>query len=219
MAKLGRYIGGVADSTMVKLNYAFKAPFPNFTSSPAGKSSILISGDNAFDPGLSLDNHRANMLHRWQSFYQKYVTYGSRIKVTFINNGNDSRFISLRAVSAMAEPGAVGDIVTQVMTDPNTRSSTLGNQGANSAIRRLSMYRSMRKILGVKSISQDIEGSDGGLTHLCVGDAFHNWYWIMTLSDLAESATTGSPNVTCLVKVTYYIRLFDRVDNDMTTNS
>lgn len=215
IAKLYRFPGGVADQTMVKVRYCLNTTFSNYTSSPTGIVTLVVAGDNPHDPGQVLDTRQANYFPQWSAFYNKYICAGSKITAKFINEADDNKYLGLRAIPNDEITASEVDSVVQLMTDPNARWTTATQSvGGSGSIKSLSMYRSTKAVLGLKSLNQ---GSSQTSTFSRVLNSTQvTWNWMLTLQSSAGTQTSGSPSTRALITIVYYLQFMDRKDHDMT---
>lgn len=219
-ARLTRFTNGVAARTFLKLNYADSISFPVFNATTPGVVSLFYTGDRVNDPGITNDNHQPNQLPLWASVYRHYRVRASSIRVNFISQTTSPRAVSVRATSLFNQTPVSADTINQVMTDPQRKYRVIGDETSSKGYPSISMYRTGRNVIGNQSQYSGSTAETSVRNTSQVADTQNpNWQWQISCHDLEEIADTGNPGIRCLVKITYYVELFDRIDTDMTTIS
>lgn len=184
----------VADQQRIVFRYMDNKALTSGASSATHK----FRGNSLFDPDWSGAGGQPFGYDQWSAFYKKYMVYGMKWKLTFINES------ALNQVLCVVLPKNESNNIASMnlaKERPFSKNVTLGVEGSGKNIRTLSGYMSTKKIFGLPKLTQ----GDLDYSALTSTDPLLPWFLhIYTqATDRASSATTRIE-----IELTYYSRMF-----------
>lgn len=187
---------GIPDEKHVKLQYT---TFVNLSGTPTARH--LFRGNSINDPDQSGVGDQPVGHDQWANFYEKYMVKSSKIQVQILNN------------NTQAGPGNV--LINLIPIDTNVSrsydelSSSQYNKnrficpvssGSNGVY--MSHYIGTKKIMG-DSVLDDLYEAEFN------NNPSEQWYWLIQADTFDQ---LSSVNLALKVTVTYYVKLFQRVE-------
>lgn len=227
---VGRSMGplGIPDRMFVKLSYADHATFP--VAGASGSALLQYYGNSIFDCGITNDDHNAMGQAQWLNFYKYYRVRASKIHVIVSStvqqfyqpssaNENTSIDVSTAArqyfvnIRPSEDSTYNGFSINENVVDPYSHYTLVGT-ALGQGVKHLKHYCSTKKITGYKSLDmQDKLSSAMGL----VPD--FPWYWYINATESDGTTAQNDPtHLQVLVRITYYVELFGRENQNMSTN-
>lgn len=219
---------GIPDRYYIKLKYCDHFTFP--AASANGASTISYAGNSCFDPGNINDNHQAISLSQWAAFYESYRVVASKVVVdinatrswAYAPGSTNSRvdysvadlqyYVSLRPTDTLTNNGYS---IEEQVVDPYCRYGIVSTVNGNKSAIRLKHYMTTKKILGLKSLSEDDD-----LVSAINSNPPNLWYWNMTATETDGTTAVNDPtHLEGLLVMTLYVELFGRKNLNMATGS
>lgn len=196
----------ITDEAYVKLKYHTQQ-----TLNTTGKyDNWVMTGNNMYDPDLTGVGHQPTGFDQYSAFYNKYLVYASKIKVTYQNNLSGTMSNLYLIPSDTAAPTWFGDANYDPADQPDVKSTIMQgysiNQGASNGV--LKHFYTTKKIWEDKFLDQN----DYGAT--TTSGPSKQWYWFIYNTVYQFNGGGISSNITFSttldIKVTYYAKFFDR---------
>lgn len=187
----------IADRTYVKLKYYATVNFT--TGSGIIIKDYLFRGNSLFDPDYQLGGTQPLGYDQWSAFYNRYMVFGSKIRVQFINLSSlDPLYTSVVPIGDAAALTPYNDAISEL---PYVRTSILSNGSGSKTVGFLNSYMRTKKIFGISgSIDPEEYGATTGT------GPNQEWYWAIRAYSIPGNPLTA----TAFVTLTYYVRFFDR---------
>lgn len=227
---VGRSMGplGIPDRMFVKLSYADHATFPAAGSS--GSALLQYYGNSIFDCGSTNDNHHAMGQAQWLNFYKYYRVRASKIYVivsSTVQNfyqpstANEDTLIEQSTapyqyfvnVRPSEDPTYNGFSINENVVDPYSHYTLVGT-ALGQGVKHIKHYCTTKKITGYKSLDmQDTLAAPIGSVPT------FPWYWYINATESDGTTANGDPtHLQVLVRISYYVELFGRENQNMATN-
>lgn len=185
------------DAIVVKLKYATSY---RITSALFEKT---FRGNGLYDPDQSGVGHQPLGFDQWMAFYAKYRCYASRIKVTILNN-NDNSTSPNNNVTCVVLPTISSSAITSDEQGDELMDSKTDDAGKSTgpAEDKLENYMSTSKILGIPDVRYDLS-----LSGTAAADPVYTWFWkVITNSTEALTAQNTFVNV----QIDYTVEFFQK---------
>jgi len=194
----------LADKTFTKLKFT---GMDNLVFAANQFVAIPIEG-NGFDNTGVTTLYPPGLL-TWGQFYTRYRVFGSKIKVTFINN--DAAATPTVGLYCREGDDAVAIDNTNVLDQPYSRWRMLARAGGMDKVILKSFMKS-KKLFGNKvSQEEDYQGlflySPGTNDIIAVANPVSSWDWAIFATSNTPLATT---NISITYEVSYYVQFEDR---------
>lgn len=187
---------GQSPATYIKLKFS---DVYTHSSNGVNLQNDQFRGNGTFDPQVAVGGGSCPYYSTYSSLYSRYVTYGSKIKVTFSNASSQNVICAVYPAIAGAVLGtSVNDIIEQV----NCKSKTIANSAAGGNIKTISMYRSAANLFGVPRIAMDIDDS---YSSSITSTPNRQFYWNV-ISQSTDQTTNST--VRARVDITYYVKFY-----------
>lgn len=191
-----RQIGGFPDEMKLKLNYGSYG-----INQSAVTNTIYTFQSSLYDCDLSGGGHQPRFFDQWKTVYQKYCVYGMKIRATVMNTQSYPAYVGLLWYTDSTLIG--GTTLPQDMAEMQYgQCKELGVIQGGSNVRTFNSYMSLKKIFG-KNIS-----SDEDFEALVSANPAKMLYVAFNTA----STSAGTAQVTWRVRITYYCKLFQKVD-------
>jgi len=227
---VGRSMGplGIPDRMFIKLSYADHATFPSAGAS--GSALLEYYGNSIFDCGMSNDNHHAMGQAQWLNFYKFYRVRASKIHVTVSStvqqfyqpsSGNEDTSIDVSTAARQyfvnvrpAEDNTYnGFSINENVVDPYSHYTLVGT-ALGQGVKQIKHYCTTKKITGYKNLDMaDTLSAAMGAAPTTV------WYWLINATESDGTTASGAAtHLQVLVRISYYVELFGRENQNMATN-
>jgi len=167
-----------------------------------------MRGNSIFDPDATNAGHEAMNSKGWKALYALYYVAASSIEIELINMKSDRsvQIVTLPGIDIWS-PNSV--IANQMQEQPYAMVKMMAPAGGINKC-RFKRYHTTAKVFGHKKPSnEDVFWGTIGSSNPAAG---YNWYWAIAAADTQYSTTAANVNVDYRVKMTYYVKLFKRVD-------
>lgn len=159
----------------------------------------IYRANSIFDPDQSGVGGQPLGRDQWSNFYSRYQVMGSKITVSCqptVNHGGNSNIALAPTDTTTAING-----VAQLMEQPYSKGCILPLASCKPVY--LTQYMSTKAKFGYKDITQEDD-----LSSVQNGNPAEQWYWTLGTANFG----TDQKSIDFNVKITYYVRLFDRTD-------
>mgnify|MGYP007068492609 CR=1 FL=1 len=184
----------VSTSTYVKMKYAGSLVLNDAVGGIV--QSHIFSGNNLNDPDVTGVGHQPLGHDQWANFYSKYNVLGSKIQVKLIGVAN----VALVSLYASLSSSSTADVDTSC-EQPYSRRMLIG---VNDNAHTIGSYRKTHMIWG----AAPTEKFDDTYSANMNSSPTRHWYWHI---ESVHPDKTSTHKVVGYVNITYYVRLFDRV--------
>lgn len=187
----------ISDKQFVKMKYSV----------PFTITEVSTSFSNGFFIGNGFDNNATLPpgIQNWAAFYSKFRIFGSKLKMTFANEGVQNLQVGILARA----DNTVSLTQLNVMNQPYCKWKMIAPAGGGNNVKTVKMFMKSKKMFGQKVTQED--DYQGSFTY--VGGNFSNavdpntqWYWEYFVT--SDVNTGVSMKVVC--ELTFYILLEDR---------
>jgi len=187
-------ISVIPDRIYVKLRWG-----DMYNRAPASAiEDYIIVGNGAGIPDANFPNHQPTGWDQWSLFYGRYRVRASAITVHFINVAGPPAFSCILPNTAVNAYG----IISESIEAPRSKlSKWMATQSRTQTT--LKAYASTSEVDGVAP--QVIEYDDTYSSQTASNPA-NRWYW-----HIITAASTGNVAYSMLIKVTYYLELYERI--------
>lgn len=198
---------GIPDAITVKLNYVER--FELTVALGGAQQTFIYSGNSVFSPRVTAvgGNPHKPLYYEWYAQqYTRYRVYASSIRMDCVNND------SITAAQVCIVPTDELSSITDLTWADETQRSKPSMMIPVDTIRpvRFKDYCTTRKAGGLSKIEslEDIWSAPIG------SNPNQQWYW-----NIVGETTTGLGNlsVICLMKITYYVRFYERISEPQST--
>lgn len=196
----------VPDETWTKFSYQEHGTITNANGSSSG--ILVMRGNSIYDPDVTNAGHEAMNSKGWKAFYSLYYVAGSKMTIELVNLKTDrSCVLSVLPSIDIFSPNSV--IANQLQEQPYCVTKMVGPATGPSKV-KFRVYHTTAKVFGHKQPqNEDVFWGTIGSSNPAVG---YNWYWNVVGADTQYSTTAANVTVDYRVKMTYYTKLFKRVD-------
>lgn len=197
--KVGRML---TDTLFIKFKYVERYQLDN--QGVSNVQSLIFRGNSIFDPFYTGTGHEPTSKDQWEAFYGNYMVLGSKISVRFMcedTTEDDSIICYVFPDNSFTYPG--GTVVLE--ENPYVRYKHLQSPvTAPKSCCTIKSYMSTKKFFG-RPISQDFTYFGATMT----SNPLTTWYWQIAILNPYQVHT---PTVQLYVTLTYYTRLYNRLD-------
>jgi len=197
----------VPDILRTQLRYAEMWSVPEVNN--VFNRAYVYRGNSIYDPYVGIYAGQPNGVAELERFYSEYRCYGSKIKVTMINQFSGE-------VNNLCIFPTTDDTISNTLSANDYQEfpyakSRLGGT-ANGVDRTVvKNYMTTSKMWGVRKIYADeYVGTLSTVTSI-TGNPANTWFWIILLTNVGQSATKVRPVIK--VEITYYVDVFNRKEN------
>lgn len=193
----------IADAAFVKLRFRDTYVFSS-VSGAIGEN--IFRGNSIYDPQTGLGGIQPLGYDQWAAFYGRYLCMGSKCSVTFTRTSAAPLPVEY-LISANHDSTSISDMDSAAAQPYATRIAREQFSGTVT----LKKYMSTAKLFGVKRIAPDVDeayAADFGT------DPTNTWYWKIA-AQAADKTSTQS--IIGFVDITYYCRLYHRVNLPQST--
>ncbi len=187
----------VADSTFVKLRYS-----TTVTTTSTGTPISHVFQTSLNDPDYSGGGHQPLGRDQWTAFYQRYRCFGMKYECIAVNTNT-----SVQADCCVIQKPTTAAVTTsdQFWEIPYSQPKILNIEGAGGSSRLFKGYMSVAKVQGCtkRRVAMDDVFQAAQTANPAVMAYLH-------VSSFADDLAT-SVTVRWRVRLTYYVKLFDRV--------
>lgn len=188
----------IADRIRIKLKY-------NTYVSLAGTLGVPFSQiyqNSLNDPDLTGSGQQPLGFDQWSNFYSKYRVNGMAISIQGGNtNSNTPLLFSVYPALTSSLPSTPDAVFSQ----PYSKTVSVPQASGNSKV-TIKNYMSTKKIYGYTNIDQEDD-----FTADYNANPVNLWYFIV----YGYSSNSSIPTFQGIVRITYYVELFDRVSFNM----
>lgn len=197
----------VPDELWTKFSYQEHGTLTNAN----GSSSVILHmrGNSIYDPDATNAGHEAMNSKGWKAMYSLYYVAASTIEIELVNIKAD-RTVQVTVLPGIDiwSPNSV--IANQMQEQPYAKTKMLSIAAGGPAKCKFKRYHTTAKVFGNKKPSlEDVFWGTIGSANPAAG---YNWYWAIACADTQYSTTAGNVSVDYRLKMTYYTKLFKRVD-------
>lgn len=187
---------GLPDATYMKLKYT---SFITLAGTPT--ASYVFAGNSCYDPDVTSTGLQPLGFDQWSAFYERYLVYGSSIKVHFLNNNNAAPNANI-LLNVTPTDDNVARTYREWDNYPFNRSKMVGlNTGGYSGA-YIKNYMSTKKIYGETHLD-DVYQAD------VTNNPNRAWYWHIQADAFDQ---TSAISLSCKVEITYYVKMTQRVE-------
>jgi len=193
----------VQDKTYIKMRYQVGYVMSGSSGTP---SVVVMRGNNIYDPEFATGGGQPYGFDQWAGFYQKYLVYGSKISVGFLQNnasGLNSENLQFSIVPSIEDSLSLGSTSATLWEIPY---STARISNAYKGPTRITRYMSTGKLFGLNKGEVTNREAEFGAT-MSSGPA-SEFYWHIFVGDSGQFSDWGC---TINITMTYYCRLRERV--------
>jgi len=167
-----------------------------------------MRGNSIYDPDATNAGHEAMNSKGWKALYALYYVAASSIEIELVN------LLSTRTVCITTLPGidiwSPNSVIANQMQEQPYAQTKILTPVAGMSKCKFKRYHTTAKVFGHKKPSnEDVFWGTIGSSNPGAG---YNWYWAICAADTQYSTTAANVSVDYRVKMTYYVKLFKRVD-------
>lgn len=196
----------ITDQVFVKLKYRTQQKL----NATGIYDSWIVSGNNMYDPDFTGVGHQPTGFDQYSAFFNKYLVYGCKIKVTMQNNLTGTMVNAYIVPSDSGAPTWLGDGNYDPNDQPNTKQAILQGYSINPA--RSSCV--LKHYMTTKKIWEDTQLDPNDYGAVTTTSPSKLWYFIIynTVYQFNGGGTATSVTFATIldVKMTYYAKFFDR---------
>lgn len=185
-------------------SYKFKYADTGFTlaiaAAPATQAIYKFAGNSPFDPDQTGAGVQPYGWDQIAALYSKYVCYGSKIKIYFINDSVATSFQVYLIPSAIDTPLTYTD-ASDLRQIPGRKMVSYTPSNNNRRTNLIMNYAATRRVLA----DEDKSTWNAATT----ADPGSLWYWFLVL-DRELEGTGAATQIRFSVEITYYVKLFHR---------
>lgn len=197
------------DSMFVKLRYHTQ----NQLSGLYTYNNQNFRGNSVFDPDETYVGHQPTGFDQYAALFNKYIIYGSKITVKYIQNRSATSYnFYIIPAPVAGTPGWLGSVGTDPLEQPYAKGRLIAANGVanNDASGVMKHYMSTKKMFGIKGeLSEEFYASTTATNPTRV------WSWILyqTVFGFNDSLAPAAATLDMYydIKITYYCKFFDRV--------
>lgn len=191
---------GIGDQVFVKLHYSDVVSLEALAGAFA---QINYRANSAFDPEAAVGGNQPLGYDQWETFFMRYQVIGCAINLQCIMNASLSPPSHATVAIVPTDTTVTLNSMEQAVEFPYARSKI--QSAFSNRPTFLKAYLSTARKLGyAKGISQE-----PSLSALTTTNPSEQWFWNICLQALDNASDV---KIQCRVKLTYYIRFFDRRD-------
>jgi len=175
--------------------------------------------NNLFDPSDSTNSHWAVGHKTMSNLYGRYHVYGAKVEFTAINNTDNTCLIMCKAQSG-SHPTGFGDWakIKQLQSNPDCWSKMLGPKSGNSGYTRYSKYFNVNALEGNHNYLVGAERFNTPcLADMNKEDEMKLYFFLLTPTSAPVTGQNDALSVVKDLKITYFVKYFERVDLYNTT--
>lgn len=198
----------VKDEQIMKFRYTDNIQLQSTSGVP---QFYQFAGNSLFDPDITGTGHQPYGFDQWSAFYNKYTVFGCKAEFTVVNASGNTAGNQNDEIVVCPVPSDVAVTTITSMTDleafyefpySTQRVGNIVGGGKNLYIKK---YMSTSKIDGCPKLKVAIDDKYSALTS---ANPSSIWKWVIGLQCPDELTTT---TVRVLVKLTFYCKMFDRI--------
>lgn len=197
-------IGGISDTTLLKLKFAYMARLEPVTS----EYRLVFKGNMPFEPAGPGSGTTAGF-NDWMDFYRKFQVNASKIKVTAVAVGSDASAQNT-VVNCYPTTDSFGFITLltpqELMSNPYNKMRLITTSASQGAKFMINNYMSVKKLYGVDELDESLASQNYNPPSF-IQNPTQEMNWIVQLNTLDGHAGAITD---FQVQLTYYIKLFDR---------
>lgn len=187
---------GVAPAVFVKLKFS---DIYTMATNGSNLENLQFRGNGTFDPQVSVGGGSCPYFANYAALYLRYVTYGSKIKVTFSCASSQNVVAAVYpAVSSTVLASQINDVIEQV----GCKAKTVANNSAGGNIKTITMYRNAANVFGIPRIAMDIDETYNSAVTSTPSRQFY-WNVMSQANDQSTNAT-----IRARVDITYYVKFY-----------
>jgi len=188
-----------SQQTYVKLKWSRSVVF-----NPTGNSSsYTLRANDLFDPDTLDGNSHPTGFTQWMSFYKNYCVLGSKIIVDVVNRGaTNPAHIFLYANN---QPNLANN--SNFYNNAGTMLKQLTPAGGSHSTTRMKMYNTTKRVFGAPVVNNEVYWGTAFASPPTIG----RWYWHLYALNPPHITTSENINLTILIRMKFYCRLFNRI--------
>lgn len=181
----------------------------------AGTATVnYFRGNGPYDPDTETGGRFPLYWRNYAQLYNKYTCFGSKIKCTFVNNTDATIGAQniIYGIIPFVVPGTLPTTVSVLNMQPQCKYK-FSRINTSAIFPEIKYYMSTKNIFGIskKKVSDD----DAFSGFVSTGVPADTWNWAIYVSQ-PELATGVVTSTIVDVKITYYVRFFDRIEQNVT---
>lgn len=186
---------GFSDKMFVKLRYVEQL---NLTDIVGQTLYYSFRGNSLYDPNLTGSGHQPLFFDQYASIYQRYMVFGSKIRVSITNPTSSP----LNVVLQSGTDNYLGSNYAQILEQPGAK-VTRTIPPSNQVTAVIQNFSTTRRACGLSKK----EVSEENYSALVTGNPNEIWYHNL----LFQNAYAIGVNVYITVQITYYAQFYDRL--------
>lgn len=189
----------LSDTVFAKFKHVYNT---SLASTGTSNGVFFMRGNGPYDPVVAVGGNFPAGWSFWSGAYKRYICYGSKIKVTFTNNGDWPAEVFI--IPTVSQTFDLATNAEDIAENPYNHKKYITTNAGSHGQTTVKHYMSTAKIYGIpkkKVTAEDDFSAETNTTPL------RQWFWAVGQWNFGDNLDIAT---FCIVETTYYVRLWDR---------